>query len=104
MAAGVWMERFGKPNQVPVIVTERPEPSTQFRWIVAEAVLAPLAAGDYSIETTVGNAKQVTPFQLRPYAGRAAPTRHTPPPPGARLGGSLDPPNGRRRKRSRSTA
>jgi VWFA-related protein len=60
------LDRFGKPNQVPVIVTERPEPSTQFRWIVAEAVLAPLAAGDYSIETTVGNAKQVTPFQLVP--------------------------------------
>jgi VWFA-related protein len=60
------LDRFGKPNQVPVIVTERPEPSTQFRWIVAEAVLAPLAPGDYAIETTVGNAKQVTAFQLVP--------------------------------------
>ena len=60
------LDRFGKPNQVPVVVTERPEPSTQFRWIVAEAVLAPLAPGDYSIETTVGNAKQVTSFQLVP--------------------------------------
>ena len=60
------LDRFGKPNQVPVIVNERPEPSTQFRWIVAEAVLAPLAPGDYSIETTVGNAKQVTAFQLVP--------------------------------------
>jgi hypothetical protein len=29
-------------------------------------VLAPLAPGDYSIETTVGNAKQVTAFQLVP--------------------------------------
>jgi VWFA-related protein len=60
------LDRFGKPNQVPVVVTERPEPSTQFRWIVAEAVLAPLAPGDYAIETTVGNAKQVTAFQLVP--------------------------------------
>jgi VWFA-related protein len=60
------LDRFGKPNQVPVTVTERPEPSTQFRWIVAEAVLAPLAPGDYAIETTVGNAKQVTAFQLVP--------------------------------------
>jgi len=60
------VDRSGKPNQVPVIVTERPEPSTQFRWIVAEAVLAPLAPGDYAIETTVGNAKQVTAFQLVP--------------------------------------
>jgi VWFA-related protein len=60
------LDRFGKPNQVPVTVSERPEPSTQFKWIVAEAVLAPLAPGDYSIETTVGNAKQVTSFQLVP--------------------------------------
>ena len=60
------LDRFGKPNQVPVIVTERPEPATQFRWIVAETVLAPLAPGDYAIETTVGNAKQVTAFQLVP--------------------------------------
>jgi len=60
------LDRFGKPNQVPVIVSERPDPSTQFRWIVAEAVLAPLAPGDYSIETTVGDAKQVTAFQLVP--------------------------------------
>ena len=60
------LDRFGKSNQVPVVVTERPEPSTQFRWIVAEAVLAPLAPGDYAIETTVGNAKQVTAFQLVP--------------------------------------
>jgi hypothetical protein len=60
------LDRFGKPNRVPVVVTERPEPSTQFRWIVAEAVLAPLAAGDYAIETTVGTAKQVTAFQLVP--------------------------------------
>src|SRR5262245_15199398 len=60
------LDRFGKPNQVPVVVTERAEPSTQFRWVVAEAVLAPLAPGDYAIETTVGNAKQVTAFQLVP--------------------------------------
>lgn len=60
------LDRFGKPNQVPVTVTEREDPSSQFRWIVAEAVLAPLAPGDYAIETTVGDAKQVTAFQLVP--------------------------------------
>jgi hypothetical protein len=60
------LDRFGKPNQVPVTVTERQEPSTQFRWIVADAVLAPLAPGDYAIETLVGGAKQVTAFQLVP--------------------------------------
>ena len=60
------LDRSGNPNQIPVIVSERQEPGTSFRWIVAEAVLAPLAPGDYAIETTVGGAKQVTAFQLVP--------------------------------------
>jgi hypothetical protein len=60
------LDRFGKPNQVPVTVTERQDPENQFRWIVAEAVLAPLAPGDYAIEVTLGDAKRVTAFQLVP--------------------------------------
>jgi VWFA-related protein len=60
------LDRFGKPIQVPVTVTERPDQSNEFRWIVAEAVLAPLAPGDYAIETTLGSVKQVTAFQLVP--------------------------------------
>ena len=60
------LDRFGKPNQVPVTVTERQDASNEFRWIVAEAVLAPLAPGDYAIEVTLGDAKQVTAFQLVP--------------------------------------
>ena len=66
MATARMLDRSGKPNQVPVVVTERQEQGTSFRWIVAEAVLAPLAPGDYAIETTVGSAKQVTAFQLVP--------------------------------------
>jgi VWFA-related protein len=65
-ATGRMLDRFGKPNQVPVVVTERPDAANQFRWIVAEAVLAPLAPGDYAIEVTLGDAKQVTAFQLVP--------------------------------------
>lgn len=60
------LDRAGKPNKVPVTVTERQDESGQFRWIVAEAALAPLAPGEYAIETTVGDAKQVTAFQLVP--------------------------------------
>ena len=60
------LDRFGKPNQVPVTVTERQDAGNQFRWIVADAVLAPLAPGDYAIEVTLGDAKQVTAFQLVP--------------------------------------
>ena len=60
------LDRFGKPNQVPVAVTERQDTSSEFHWVVAEAVLAPLAPGDYAIEITLGDAKQVTAFQLVP--------------------------------------
>ncbi|HKC57994.1 MAG TPA: VWA domain-containing protein [Vicinamibacterales bacterium] len=63
---GRMLDRFGKPNQVPVKVSERQDESTEFRWIVADAVLAPLAPGDYAIEVTLGDAKQVTAFQLVP--------------------------------------
>ena len=58
------LDRLGNPNQVPVTVTERDDPANQFRWIVAEAALAPLAPGDYAIETMLGDVKQVTAFQF----------------------------------------
>jgi VWFA-related protein len=66
MPAARMLDRFGKPNQVPVTVIERQDPSNEFRWIVADAVLAPLAPGDYAIEVTLGAARQVTAFQLVP--------------------------------------
>jgi hypothetical protein len=60
------LDRQGKPNMVPVMVTQRDDPPGAFHWIVAEAVLAPLAPGDYAIETTLNGVKQVTAFQLVP--------------------------------------
>ena len=60
------LDRTGKPMQIPVQVSEKPDPSGAFRWIVAEAVLAPLAPGDYAIETTLGEAKQVGGFKVVP--------------------------------------
>jgi hypothetical protein len=60
------LDRFGKPNQIPVTVTERQDESGGFQWVVAEAVLAPLGLGDYAIEVVLGDAKQVTAFQLVP--------------------------------------
>ena len=65
-ATAQMLDRQGKPNQVPVTVTERQDPGSAFRWVVAEAVLAPLAPGDYAIETTLNGVKQVTAFQLVP--------------------------------------
>jgi VWFA-related protein len=60
------LDRVGNPLRVPVQVSERPDPSGQFRWIVADAVLAPLASGDYGIEVTLGSAKQVQSFKVVP--------------------------------------
>ena len=60
------LDRAGNPNAVPVQVTERADASGEFRWIVAEAVLAPLAPGDYAIEVTLDGAKAVTAFKVVP--------------------------------------
>jgi hypothetical protein len=65
-ATAQMLDRQGKPNQVPVAVTQRDDPSGAFHWLVADAVLAPLAPGDYAIETTLNGVKQLTAFQLVP--------------------------------------
>jgi hypothetical protein len=52
--------------QVPVQVSERPDPSGAFRWIVVDATLAPLAAGDYGIEVVLGDARQLGAFKVVP--------------------------------------
>jgi VWFA-related protein len=69
-AAGVasarLLDRAGKPLQVPVQVTERQDQSGEFRWIVADATLAPLAAGDYAVEVTLDDVKVVTAFKVVP--------------------------------------
>jgi VWFA-related protein len=65
-ASGRMLDRLGKPMQVPVQLSEKPDPSGNFRWIVAEAVLAPLATGDYAIEVSLGDARQVAGFKVVP--------------------------------------
>lgn len=61
------LDRAGKPLQIPVQVSVRPEGAdADFQWIVAETTLAPLAAGDYAIEVIQGEAKQVTGFRIVP--------------------------------------
>ncbi len=60
------LDRIGNPLRVPVQVSERQDPSGQFRWIVADATLSPLAAGDYGIEVTLGTAKYVAAFKVVP--------------------------------------
>jgi VWFA-related protein len=60
------LDRNGNELSVPVQVSDRTDPSSNIRWLVLDAVLAPLTAGDYAIEVTQGRAKRVTDFKLVP--------------------------------------
>ena len=60
------LDRVGNPLSVPVQVTERQDESGEFRWLIAEAMLAPFAPGDYAIELTLDDTKVVTAFKVVP--------------------------------------
>jgi len=60
------LDAFGKPMAVPVQASERSDASGQFRWLIAEAALAPLAPGDYAIELTLDDSRVVTAFKVVP--------------------------------------
>ena len=60
------LDGLGRPMAVPVHVSDRPDSSGTFRWLIADAVLAPLAPGDYAIELTLNDSKVVTAFQVVP--------------------------------------
>jgi len=58
------LDRAGRLTQVPVQISERMEDG--LRWIVADVSLAPLAAGDYVVEVSAGDATQATGFRIVP--------------------------------------
>jgi VWFA-related protein len=60
------IDRQGKTLQVPVTISERQDESGGFRWVIAEVALAPLAAGSYAIEVTLGTQTRVTAFSVVP--------------------------------------
>ena len=60
------LDRNHNELSVPAQVSERPDPSGVFRWIVVDATLAPFAAGDYSVEVTQGREKRLTEFRVVP--------------------------------------
>jgi hypothetical protein len=60
------LDKAGNPLQVPVQVTDRNDDSGEFRWLVAEAALAPLAPGDYAIELSLDESRIVTAFKVVP--------------------------------------
>ena len=55
-ATGRLLDKAGEPLTIPVTVGERTDAQTGQRWITAEITLAPLAAGDYAVELTRGDA------------------------------------------------
>jgi VWFA-related protein len=60
------LDRNGSSLSVPAQVSERPDPSGAFHWIVVDTLLAPFAAGDYSVEVTQGREKRLTEFKVVP--------------------------------------
>jgi VWFA-related protein len=60
------LDRTGKPLQVLVTTSDRRDDAAAFRWVIADATLAPLAPGEYTVEVSVGEAKQLTPFRIIP--------------------------------------
>jgi hypothetical protein len=60
------LDRNHKELSVPAQVSERAEPSGDFRWVVVDVMLAPFAAGDYAIEVTQGRERRVTEFKIVP--------------------------------------
>jgi hypothetical protein len=65
-AAARLLDRVGQPIQIPVEVSARPDDSGQFRWIVADATLAPLAPGQYTIEVRLGALRRTFELVLVP--------------------------------------
>jgi hypothetical protein len=60
------LDRAGNPIAMPVQLSSRNDATAGTRWIVADVTLAPLAPGDYAVEITLGDARQVTGFRLVP--------------------------------------
>jgi hypothetical protein len=60
------LDRSSKPMPIPVQISERVDTGADFRWIVADLTLAPLAPGDYAIEITADGAKRITAFRVVP--------------------------------------
>jgi len=60
------VDRAGQLLKVPVQVSARDDESGQFRWITADATLAPLAPGQYTIEVSLGTLHQAFALSLVP--------------------------------------
>jgi hypothetical protein len=59
------LDRSGKPMAIPVATSVR-EDAEGTRWRTAQLALAPLAAGDYVIETAAGSEKSLVAIRVLP--------------------------------------
>lgn len=53
--AGRVLDKNGQPSPVPVAISERTDPASNQRWLVADVTLAPLGAGDYVVELSASS-------------------------------------------------
>ena len=60
------IDRSGQPMTVPVQVTERPDSSGVFKWVVVDLALSPLGPSDYAVEVAQGSVRQLTAFRVVP--------------------------------------
>jgi hypothetical protein len=60
------LDRAGSPLSIPLQITVRAEPGGEMSWIVVDAALAPMAPGDYAVEVSRGDDRQVTAFRVVP--------------------------------------
>jgi len=64
------LDKTGQPLSLTLTTGERLDQSTNQRWLTADLALAPLAMGDYAIETTVstaaGQRKAISAFRIVP--------------------------------------
>ena len=60
------LDRSGNATPVPVQISERSDPGSDFHWIVAEVNLSPLAPGDYGVEVSAGDVRQRVEFRVVP--------------------------------------
>jgi VWFA-related protein len=57
--SGALLDRNGNRTAIPVATGERTDDATGQRWLTADITLAPLGAGDYVVELTVGNGAEI---------------------------------------------
>lgn len=60
------LDRAGNPVPVPIEIDQRVDPSARFGWLVVDVSLAPFAPGEYAVEVTQGDARQLTSFRIVP--------------------------------------